>query len=220
MRRLTQHDGGDDSSSPFSMLDSKYLHRPVVLVAVLFSVQVGCAPARPAAVAVEPVSHRAPLVEELLPPISTLEHCYNAWDDNENGLIDEGCSTPQAPIQVLVAWAENQSDLDLLVHDPNGELATVQAPTAAGMSLLRDCPGAEGCQDQPIEIVSSGEEEWTPGQYRVMVLVRRLEDDRHPLVARLGIRTPGGTQAYRLEFYEQAQSVTLDFSVAGVPQKE
>ena len=153
------------------------------------------------------------------PSLSGWEVCKNGWDDNENGLIDEGCSVPQAAVAVYLSWSEPDADLDLLVFDPNGEVATVAAPTASGMSLALDCPGADECTE-PYEMVHATQDEYLPGRYRVMVVAQKKASGSGPILAKLGIVTPETTEAYTLTFHETAQSVALDFFVAGSRQKE
>lgn len=171
---------------------------------------VGAAPSH-----VEPARVRA--VE---PPYLGTELCYNGWDDNENRLIDEGCGVPQAPVVVMLAWSELDADLDLLVTDPDGELATKQAPTKSGLGVLMDCPLDDECGDQPYEIAVVEDEQYLGGRYRVQILARKFEPSQAPIRARVGIVTPEGTHAHELEFFDVGQSVALDFAVAQPAQSE
>jgi len=159
-------------------------------------------------------------ITQVQPPLTTIEQCANAWDDNENGLIDEGCGVKQAQIQVLVAWDDDDLDLDLLVSDPKGEVATPNAPTASGLAVLRDCPSEDTCDSKPYEMVYLEEDEYLAGRYRVRVLVQKLPETGRPVIARLGIRTPEYTRAYRLAFYDSTQIIDLDFVVAALRQSE
>ena len=165
-------------------------------------------------------SGTAPRLRQIQPPLSNIEQCNNGWDDNENGLIDEGCGVNQAQIQVLVAWDDDEVDLDLLVSDPKGEIATASAPTASGLAVLRDCPSDDDCGDQPYELVYLEEEEYLAGRYRVRVLARELSKLGRPVVARLGVRTPQYTRSYRIEFFNDSQFIDLDFVVAAATQNE
>jgi uncharacterized protein YfaP (DUF2135 family) len=138
------------------------------------------------------------------PPFSTTEACFNAWDDNHNGLIDEGCGVVQSQVQVVIAWQDAESDIDLQVYDPKGEIVTPRAPTASGMALLMDCPSDDDCTDPPFEVVYSEADEYLGGRYRVRVVAREAAQgqgtpDQKNLVAHLGVRTPERTWAYRIE---------------------
>jgi len=167
-----------------------------------------------------PVSLKKPTVAEIALPLSSVEQCYNGWDDNQNGLIDEGCAIPQASVQVVLAWQAPHADLDLFVYDPKGELPTPQAPTGSFLCVHMDCPSDDECPDQPFEMVYNEGDEYVGGAYTVRVLARTFEEDQTSLVARLGIKTPEGTRAYRLEFYDEGQSVQLNFDVAEPTQSE
>lgn len=180
----------------------------------------GCQSRPPSSGASPLQSAQPPRLSQIQPALSNLEQCNNAWDDNENGLIDEGCGVKQAQIQVLVAWDDGETDLDLLVSDPQGEIATATAPTASGLAVLRDCPSDDECGDQPYEMVSLEEDEYLAGRYHVRVLARQLAQAGRPLVARLGLRTPQYTRAYRLEFFNDTQLIDLDFVVAAATQSE
>ncbi len=163
---------------------------------------------------------KAARFELVQPQLNGWEQCFNAWDDNQNGLIDEGCGIGQAPVQVFVAWEDENTDLDLLVFDPQGELATDEAPTASGMSLHRDCPVTYECGAQPFEMAYSEDDSYRGGHYRVMVLARKFDRELGQITAHLGVQTPEGTYSYRLEFFDQGQSTEVDFFVAAHPQKE
>ncbi|HEX2669854.1 MAG TPA: hypothetical protein VHM25_03225, partial [Polyangiaceae bacterium] len=50
------------------------------------------------------------------------ELCFNATDDNCNGIIDEGCGLHTGLVQFAIAWNEPRADVDLRLFDPSGEL--------------------------------------------------------------------------------------------------
>jgi len=201
---------------------------PVPFCAVLRSsaawlwliVLVACTPTStkaPVAVRGQSQAARAELVQ---PPFLGVEQCYNAWDDNDNGLMDEGCSVPQAAVLVMLAWSNQDADLDLVVADPQGEVATPQAPTKSGLATLVDCPEDDECGAQPYEIALVEDDTYVGGHYRVQVLARHFAREALPMVAQLGIVTPEGTSAYRLEFFDLGQTVSMDFVVAEPTQIE
>ena len=47
------------------------------------------------------------------------ELCFNAQDDNCNGIIDEGCGVGTGVLQFMIAWGDSPADVDLSVVDPN-----------------------------------------------------------------------------------------------------
>src|SRR5690606_15807751 len=84
------------------------------------------------------------------------EICFNARDDNCNGPIDEGCGVESGFVQFIVAWDQQEADVDLLVIDPQGAPATVGRELPSGLTKDRDCPGDEGaCGSNNIENVFS-----------------------------------------------------------------
>src|SRR5687767_1469645 len=48
------------------------------------------------------------------------ELCFNANDDNCNGLIDEGCGVGTGVLQFMIAWGDSPADVDIVVIDPTG----------------------------------------------------------------------------------------------------
>src|SRR6476646_1404627 len=61
------------------------------------------------------------------------ERCFDATDDNCNGIIDEGCGVETGAVQFVIAWEPPGVDVDLLVTDPAGELAEVGRPLSSGL---------------------------------------------------------------------------------------
>ena len=72
---------------------------------------------------------------------SGIEACFNATDDDCDGLVDEGCGLSTGVLQLVVAWDRADADVNLQLLDPNGESAEVGRTTALGLSKDRDCPG-------------------------------------------------------------------------------
>lgn len=129
------------------------------------------------------------------------ELCFNAVDDNCNGVIDEGCGVATGVLQFTIAWGDSPADVDLVVTDPTGARvgeSTRRAPS--GLRLDRDCPREEdGCHGQNVENVVFDGPEPPRGVYKVEV---RLEDARGaslPVKVRLGVRVGRTTSSARLE---------------------
>jgi hypothetical protein len=117
------------------------------------------------------------------------ERCFDARDDNQNGLIDEGCGVRTGIVQFAIAWDAPTADVDLLVTDPRGELVEVGRPTATGLAKERDCPGKRGeCKGKNFENVYLERDVAKRGKYRVKVRLERLADEDVPITVTLGVR--------------------------------
>ena len=114
------------------------------------------------------------------------ERCFDARDDNCNGIIDEGCGVNTGLVQFAIAWDEANADVDLNVTDPDGELVEVGRVTQNGLTKERDCPGRHSeCRGQNLENVFLEDGDPTRGDYRVRVRLEKLgrrgtADARHP----------------------------------------
>jgi hypothetical protein len=136
-------------------------------------------------------------VEEACVPTGP-ERCFDARDDNCNGIIDEGCGVPSGLVQFVIAWDAPTADVDLLVSDPRGELAEVGRKTATGLVKDRDCPGRkQDCAGKNYENVYLDREEAKRGPYRVKIRLERLEDEDVPIRVTFGARV--GPKTYRTE---------------------
>jgi tRNA (guanosine-2'-O-)-methyltransferase len=123
------------------------------------------------------------------------ERCFDARDDNCNGLIDEGCGVETGAVQFIIAWEEASADVDLLVTDPRGELAEPGRLTQSGLTSSRNCPGANAeCNGQNYENVYLEGNEPLPGRYEVRVRLDELGEARLPLRVTLGARV--GSKSY------------------------
>ncbi len=116
------------------------------------------------------------------------EICFNAIDDNCNGVIDEGCGVGTGVLQFTIAWSESAVDVDLLVTEPSGTRVfegNRMSPT--GLHLDRDCPG-EGCNGQNIENVFFDGLDPPRGAYKVEVRLADLHGVSPPVHVRFGAR--------------------------------
>ncbi|MBM4360061.1 MAG: hypothetical protein FJ096_18300 [Deltaproteobacteria bacterium] len=105
---------------------------------------------------------------------SGVERCFDALDDNCNGIIDEGCGLQTGLLQFTIAWTE-PADVDLRVTGPDGAVAEAAQPTRSGLLLERDCKGTTDCHGQNVENVYLAEGWPRRGRYVVTV---RLSDPR------------------------------------------
>jgi len=142
------------------------------------------------------------------------ELCFNAIDDNCNGILDEGCGVHTGAIQFAIAWDDPEADVDLNVIDPNGELVEVGRVTQSGLTKQRDCPGrSNACRGQNMENVYLEDGEPLAGKYAVSVRLEQLGQNEPPVLVMLGARI--GQKTYSLEFQlkrpEDEQQVTLEF---------
>lgn len=140
------------------------------------------------------------------------ELCFNATDDNCNGIIDEGCGVGTGVLQFVIAWGDSPADVDLTVTDPNAAKVTKSnRSTPSGLQLEKNCPD-DGCHQQNVENVFFDGPEPVRGKYVVEV---RLTDGRGAelpvkvhLSARMGARTwamdlalsPGATERQGFSF--------------------
>jgi hypothetical protein len=127
------------------------------------------------------------------------ELCFNAVDDNCNGILDEGCGVRNGLVQFAIGWDEPHADVDLNVTDPAGVLIEVGRAAASGLVKERDCPGAENeCRGQNMENVFLEEGEPVRGPYRVRVQLEKLGGANPPIRVRLWARVGPKTYASAL----------------------
>lgn len=116
-----------------------------------------------------------------------LETCFNATDDNCNGLVDEGCGLATGALQLVIAWDDVAADVDLEVTDPNGERAEVARLTSLGLGKDRDCPGeGDACGGQNFEVVTLSGDDLPLGRYLVTVVLDRPLPESRVVNVRVG----------------------------------
>jgi tRNA (guanosine-2'-O-)-methyltransferase len=138
----------------------------------------------------------ASLLEQACTP-SGPELCFNATDDNCNGIIDEGCGLRTGLVQFAIAWNEPKADVDLRVFDPSGELVEVGRPSRSGLVKERDCPGRNNeCRGQNLENVYLSDGDPLRGEYRVRIRLEALGGENPPIHVAFGARV--GPKTYSL----------------------
>lgn len=121
------------------------------------------------------------------------ELCFNANDDNCNGIIDEGCGVGTGVLQFVIAWGDSPADVDIVVTDPNGaKVHKSNRSTPSGLQLEHSCPD-DGCHGQNVENVFFEGTEPPKGKYIVDVKLVDPHGAELPvkvhLSARVGNRT-------------------------------
>jgi hypothetical protein len=172
-------------------------HPPSTL-AIAFGLVLGGCGGGPAAA--RPPALAAVLATNMLPPVGVTlveactptgpELCFNAVDDNCNGVIDEGCGLQTGLLQFVIAWGTSPADVNLVVVTPQDERVPDgrTRSTASGFHLDRDCPGDEGCAGQNVENVYFDGPEPPRGKYTVDVKLVDLHGADPPLRVRFGAR--------------------------------
>jgi hypothetical protein len=126
---------------------------------------------------------------------TAVESCFDAKDDNCNGVIDEGCGLHTGILQFTIAWDAAEADVDLQVYDTSGEQAHLNEATADGLLKDRECPADGACYGQNIENVFLSEGEPKRGKYRVVVHLAELNEASAPVKVQLGVRVGQKTYA-------------------------
>ena len=118
------------------------------------------------------------------------ELCFNAVDDNCNGVIDEGCGVKTGVLQFTIAWAA-AADVNLTLVTPSQERVPGErgrARQVGGFQLDRDCPGDEGCAGQNEENISLEAGPPPEGHYSVEIALVDLHGADAPVRVRFGAR--------------------------------
>lgn len=127
------------------------------------------------------------------------ELCFNAVDDNCNGVIDEGCGEGTGLLQFTIAWGDSPADVNLVVTTPSQE----RVPNGAGggpsgFVFGGDCPGTNGCSGQSVENVYFDGPEPPRGHYSVEIALHELRGAKPPVDVRFGARLGGRTLSFAL----------------------
>lgn len=138
------------------------------------------------------------------------ELCFDATDNNCNGVIDEGCGLHTGILQFAIAWDAAEADVNLEVTDATGEVVQAGESSAGGLFRDRDCP-RDGCSGQNIENVYLVGGEPERGRYRVAVKLEKLSGATAPVHVRLGVRVGQQSYAMSLSLSPDAKSSERTF---------
>ena len=126
------------------------------------------------------------------------ELCFNAVDDNCNGVIDEGCGLQTGLLQFTIAWSAAAADVNLTLVGPGDERLPSgrDRSTKSGFHLERDCPGDDGCGGQNVENIYFDGQEPPRGSYEVDIVLADLHGADSPVPVHFGARLGSRTVAF------------------------
>jgi len=168
---------------------------------------VACAPAAPATA---PAGSRLAAANVAGPPGTELvqactptgpELCFNAIDDNCNGVIDEGCGIETGLLQFTIAWGAVPADVNLVLVTPGRDRipANRSRASTAGFHVDRDCPGDDGCGGQNLENIAYEGTDPPPGHYAAEIVLADLHGADPPVKVRFGARLGARTVGFDVE---------------------
>jgi tRNA (guanosine-2'-O-)-methyltransferase len=171
-----------------------------VAVAACGAAPVAVEPTPGAAVVATHLSSKEGIALESACVASGTERCFDAVDDNCNGVIDEGCGIGTGLLQFTLAWGDSPADIDLIVTEPKGmKVYQGNRSSRSGLRLDRDCPGESGCHGQNIENIFLESGDPPRGRYTLEVKLTDLNNAETPVKVRLGARVGGQVFSAKIE---------------------
>jgi hypothetical protein len=198
--------------------------RAGALVSLVFlgALAIACGPTPPAKTAGKKPESKVVATKITAPPGVALvtactptgpELCFNAIDDNCNGVIEEGCGVATGLLQFIASWGEAPADVDLILIGPNDERIASGAPaTATGFKLDKDCKG-DNCGGQNIENIYYDGPEPPRGRYTIELTLPKLGKAELPVKVRLGARVGSRTFGADVELTKEEDKKTFTFEL-------
>jgi tRNA (guanosine-2'-O-)-methyltransferase len=144
------------------------------------------------------------------------ELCFNAIDDNCNGIIDEGCGVCTGPLQFTIAWGDSKANVDLEVDGAAGKVNEGARTASSGLKLDRDCPnnvGGESCNGQNVENICLENGDPPKGKYEVRVKLTALNGAPTPVLVRWGARVGSRSYGADVELTKEGEVKTFPFTL-------
>ena len=144
------------------------------------------------------------------------ELCFNAVDDNCNGVIDEGCGEETGVLQFAIAWGDNPADVNVTLETPDHvrvEKPQSQPVSVAECSRDRDCPTSASCRGQNVENIHCDAPEPPRGHYAVEITLAQLNGAEEPVKVHFGARLGGRTTGFDVELSTDDPKKTYAFDV-------
>jgi hypothetical protein len=141
------------------------------------------------------------------------EICFNAVDDNCNGVFDEGCGIGTGVLQWEIAWGDSPAEVELLVTDPAGDrLTDANRSTPSGLHLDHICP-KDGCHGQNVSNVFFEGNDPPRGLYTVEVKLVDPKGANLPLKVQFGWKVGGRSSGAELSIASPDDKKELTFEL-------